>query len=235
MSPPAVSKNGVGDSEEQHFIVETETVEAPVASTLLSANAPAATVNNGSGAIVAGGAGAGSAAERAVPPPAMHKLMKSTESIVSPTRDTSIHQYIQGSTTQPAQLTTTSENGSDVAREVAPYDGSGQEPPLANVDIVPDSKVIPSDSAYVQDSSELNNAVGDGVATNNLIDNNPLSVHAQNQSSSASSAQPLKNKKSSLLIESTASISPLINTTEQPPLPQHPDTFYFDSVYSYIN
>ncbi|SMN18624.1 similar to Saccharomyces cerevisiae YNL054W VAC7 Integral vacuolar membrane protein involved in vacuole inheritance and morphology [Maudiozyma saulgeensis] len=65
------------------------------------------------------------------------------------------------------------------------------EPPLNHVNLLPDNKNIPNDL-------DTNNN-----STTNLIDNNPLSLHNnQNQS-----LLPLKNKKSSLLIDSNLVIN----------------------------
>ncbi|CAB4252539.1 similar to Saccharomyces cerevisiae YNL054W VAC7 Integral vacuolar membrane protein involved in vacuole inheritance and morphology [Maudiozyma barnettii] len=68
-----------------------------------------------------------------------------------------------------------------------------KEPPLNHVTMLPDSKMIPKD---LNTNSNI---------SLNLIDNNPLSSHNQNQSS-----LPLKNKKSSLLIDSNL----IINNTD---------------------
>ena len=198
MAPPAVSSSKINNdnnntvnndntehknnsnninNDEKKFIVETETVDAPVTSTLLNTHPSIISTNS----------------PTIINQKDIH-LQSPLESNIPMER-----KIISNLDNHNTTLTNKDPNGNINGFDTSNNNNIVKDTPINNIPILPDSKIIPRD-LHLPESTRINNnneSLKDVTTTpSNLIDNNPLSSHVQNQS------MPLKNKKSSLLIDS---------------------------------
>ncbi|KAG0667863.1 hypothetical protein C6P45_005277 [Maudiozyma exigua] len=166
-------KSSSNNNDEKNFIVETETVDAPVASTLLTT----------------------------------HPSIIASNSPITNQKDIHLQSPLESNT--PMETRTISNldnhivsniplNNKNPNNNLVGFDNNiVKDTPINNIPILPDNKIIPRD-LHSSEPTRISSEISKEVITtpNNLIDNNPLSSHVQNQS------LPLKNKKSSLLIDS---------------------------------
>ena len=170
-------KNNNNNTDEKNFIVETETVDAPVTSTLLNA----------------------------------HPSIIATNGPITNQKDIHLQSPLESNASMERKPISNLDNHNISNIPLTNKDPNGnlngfdnnivKDPPINNIPILPDNKIIPRD-LHLLESTRMNNESSKEVTTtpSNLIDNNPLSSHVQNQS------MPLKNKKSSLLIDSNLAI-----------------------------